>query len=557
MNIRRKLLCSFITTLISLGIITYFTNSAFSSIDEYLVINSETNEKIKQFNEMENALFDLNLTMTKYIVKTDSNLNVKSEELNQQFHKHANKLLALGIDNATRSKIEQFIRLEGQLYQIAQEMTVIQEKDYTMVTEQSSVLIADAMELANQIRDIHQSDLDNTQSALVFMTQFSNKVITAISILAFFVGLFMTWYISKIISKPLKQIAVAADEISNGNLLIKEVNVKNSDEIGHLASSFNKMLHNLRLLIANVKDTSNQVAASSEQLITSAEKTSSSSSQVTTALQEVASGSEIQGGAVEDTEKAINDLSKGVNRIISTASSLTEATSTASNQCNLGNDMLKEVTKQMNTINSSTAETNQLIIELDNNSQRIGEIINAITEIAEQTNLLALNASIESARAGEHGKGFAVVANEVRKLAEQSRNSANQISSIVNFIRDDIFKAVKMTKISLDQVKEGLSLVEDTGRSFGNILIAVENVNGEIQVLSALSTRMSSNMEDVHVSIKEVASVAQSASLNTADIAASSEEQLATMEEVNLSAINLAEVAKELKTQINKFKLEV
>ncbi|RCW76991.1 methyl-accepting chemotaxis protein [Saliterribacillus persicus] len=557
MNITKKLLLGFISILILLIIIASLTFSSFSHIEEFLSSNEDANVEVELFNEMEKEILNEYKAVTQYLVSSDNSFIDQFEKSNELFTNHAERLLST--DSKNESEIEEVINLEGRLHGLMNEMIMIKDstsnESYTELINESNTIISSVAEASDELRMGYHTQIEETNGGVLYMSQFSNKVISSISIVAIILGLAIALYISRIISKPLKQLAIAADEVSQGNLLIDEIKVKNRDEIGQLASSFNLMVLNLRDLIANVRDTSEQVAASAEELTASAEQTTSSTNQVTTAIQEVASGSESQGRATQDSANAISDLDKGIKQITDTASTLTESTSATAIQANTGNEMLKKVISQMYSISQSTKDTNELINELDNNSKKIGNIIGAITEIAEQTNLLALNAAIESARAGEHGKGFAVVADEVRKLAEQSRNSASQISNLVELTQNDIFRVVEMTKNSSEQVTEGRILVEDTGKSFGNILGAVDNVSEEISILSSLSKKMSVSMNDVNSSIKEVSSIAKSSISNTADIAASSEEQLATMEEVNMSASNLAKMAEELRNQISTFKI--
>ena len=207
------------------------------------------------------------------------------------------------------------------------------------------------------------------------------------------------------------------------------------------------------------------------------------------------------------------------------------------------------------SINHTTSETNAVIKDLDSKSAEIGKIIEVITGIADQTNLLALNAAIEAARAGEHGKGFAVVADEVRKLAELSRQSASQISGLIEVIQKETHQVVEMMNKGTVEISEGTQLVEETGRTFDQILKSIENVSSEIQEVSAISEEMSASVQQVNASIEEVTKIARDSVSSTAEIASATEEQLASMEEVASSSASLANLAENLREMVGKFKI--
>src|SRR5690606_4518894 len=126
-------------------------------------------------------------------------------------------------------------------------------------------------------------------------------------------------------------------------------------------------------------------------------------------------------------------------------------------------------------------------------SAEINEIVTVMTDIASQTSLLSLNASIEAARAGEHGRGFAVVASEVNKLAEMSRTSSDQIRQLIMHVQSDIAAASRSTVTGIEEFKQGMQAIEQTGAVFGRIVTAAQDVVGQIQEVSAAAEEMSAS----------------------------------------------------------------
>ncbi|MEY8742404.1 methyl-accepting chemotaxis protein [Bacillales bacterium AN1005] len=192
---------------------------------------------------------------------------------------------------------------------------------------------------------------------------------------------------------------------------------------------------------------------------------------------------------------------------------------------------------------------------MNDRSHEIGHITNVITGISAQTNLLALNAAIEAARAGEHGKGFAVVADEVRKLAEESTNSTEQIANLIQLIQNETNVTLETMEKAAEEVQSGLNVVNVAGSSFEKIEQAVNGVVSQIEDISESLKKLSRGTNSVKDSIKNVSNVAQESSMITQNISAATEEQLASMEEITSSSLALAKLADDLQVIINQFKI--
>ncbi|BCJ86548.1 hypothetical protein skT53_15330 [Effusibacillus dendaii] len=220
-----------------------------------------------------------------------------------------------------------------------------------------------------------------------------------------------------------------------------------------------------------------------------------------------------------------------------------------------GNQAIRTAISQMNSIQNTVSGLAKVITGLGERSQEIGQIVEAITSIASQTNLLALNAAIEAARAGEHGRGFAVVADEVRKLAEQSSISAQQISELIATIQEETNKAVESMERGTKEVSEGITAVNLAGESFEQIGHSITDVSSQMQEVSAASKQMSTNSQQVIKSIDTISEITESTAAGAQNVSAASEEQLATMEEITASANALAQMAEELQKIVMKFKV--
>ncbi|WP_341280601.1 methyl-accepting chemotaxis protein [Paenibacillus sp. FSL H8-0537] len=383
----------------------------------------------------------------------------------------------------------------------------------------------------------------------------SMNTIIAVVIIAVILALAIAIMIAQMVSRSVLKVSRAAEQIAQGDLTGETIVIKNRDEIGDLAKSFNAMTQSLREVIHSVSMTSSLVAASSEELMASADQNSKASEQISETIEELAVGTSEQVDMVKRSSQAIDEMSIGVEQIALRAQSVSTSALDAAAQSSEGNRTIQQAVVQMDSIQRSISSLAELVTGLGERSDEIGKITDVITAIATQTNLLALNAAIEAARAGDHGRGFAVVADEVRKLAEQSSASAMQITGLVSVIQKDTINAVQAVTMNKQEVSQGISVVTNAGEAFEQILDAVNKVAGEIQEVSASAEQMAASTDEVVSFVKQISHIAEEASGGAHNVSAATQEQLASMEEIASSAASLSSMAEELQDKISRFKV--
>jgi methyl-accepting chemotaxis protein len=361
--------------------------------------------------------------------------------------------------------------------------------------------------------------------------------------------------LSNSIVKPLSMIVKKLKSISEGDLQGEELQVKRKDEIGNLTQHLNQMSSYLKNLIKEINEHANHVSNTSRQLADSAEQTALATNQITQSIQELALSGDIQSQQAEESSEAMEEMITSVNKIVESAERMAANAQDTTNKSSQGHHSIQEVIRQMQEISASVKDSTAVIHLLNKHSKEIVDIVRNIVEIAGQTDLLALNATIEAARAGEYGRGFTVVAEEVRKLAEQSKQFSQRITNIVQQINRDIGQAVDlMGKVAKD-VESGLSIVDMAGISFQNILEATNNMAEYVQEVSAAAQQIYGNSNEVKISINKTIDLVKNSSSNIQNVSASAEENFAFIHELQNSVEEMNEMVVNLYNLVNRFKV--
>lgn len=336
------------------------------------------------------------------------------------------------------------------------------------------------------------------------------------------------YFVSRAIIQPLRSATLVMQDIAEGEGdLTKRLDVASQDETGQLATNFNLFLDKLQMIISDVTQATEQLAASSEQLTVSTERTV-----VATQSQQQETNS------VLDKMGHMSTQIHGVNQNTSEASVMADE---ANEQAKSGAMLAVEAMCGIDNLVSDIGEISQDITNLQESSDTIGSVVEVITNIAEQTNLLALNAAIEAARAGEQGRGFAVVADEVRTLANRTQASTQEINSIIDTLQSRTNHAVDVMKKATAQAQEEAKKVEETAESLGEIAGSVSQITGMNQQITQATSEQSSLMVEVDQSLKSMNDI--------------SERTTQDAQESNQIGINLADIASNLKYMVGQFKL--
>ena len=356
------------------------------------------------------------------------------------------------------------------------------------------------------------------------------------------------------IKNSVDTILEGARHIAAGDLRSK-IMLDGDDEFAHIAHQFNTMVESMQKMIRKIKATATDVAGSSEELTANANQSAQVTQNVAQSITEVAEAAEKQMSIVTKSSETIDDFQRGLEEVITNQRHAREQTQATAQKATEGNAFVQSTVEQMNSIAQTVQQTGEIVGKLGERSKEIGNIVEIISNISGQTNLLALNAAIEAARAGEHGRGFAVVAEEVRKLAEESQNASQKISELIQSIQEETNQAVASMEEGRREAEKGKENVTATGESFSEILTMIGDVKKASLAVSERVLQLRENMGSIVDGMGEVDTSAKGIGSESQNVSAATEEQAAGMEEIASSSRSLANMANDLQTETDKFKV--
>lgn len=352
------------------------------------------------------------------------------------------------------------------------------------------------------------------------------KSIAAIGI-GFILSISMGLYLTRIITRPLRESVNAANRLADGDLNIN-IEVKSKDETGQMLSAMKNMVNKLRGITGQIRGSAGTIASSSEEL-------SATTEQITSGINE-------QSNQLEQSSAATTEVSQTIIEVARNAADASESAKESVGIANDGKSVVEQTVSSMMKIAENVETSSQTIGELGESSKKIGDIIGVINDIASQTNLLALNAAIEAARAGEQGRGFAVVADEVRKLAEKTAKATEEITGMINKIQGDTDVSVKGMEKNKLEADEGVKLAGEAKESLDKIVNASERCLDQVNSIAAASEQQSAAVEEVSSNIENIAG----------NFGASRD----AVSQISQSTVELSQISNELMNLISWFKMD-
>lgn len=373
-----------------------------------------------------------------------------------------------------------------------------------------------------------------------------------VGLLVLVFGVVSGYFVSLTFTRPLIQLTENAEVLATGNL---NITIKTSwyGELETLALAMKKMLHNTKEICVSINQAVRQVEDSTREISVATDQTSNGADQVAASVSQVANGSQ----KIAESTSEIGVQSKGINQSVQTLAGHMErvmvSTADVTTRTLRGEEIMGDLAQKMQIFAAKAEEIQTGSYLLKEQTGQIRGITQIITGISEQTNLLALNAAIEAARAGEAGRGFAVVAEEVRKLAEGSKQSASQIASLIDEVTLNVENSARAAEEAVDLIEEQSGIGDRALNQFTEISQGTQSVAQLLAEMEEEVRQVVQMEEAVTRSVYEVAAMCQEDAAAAEEIAASTEEMSATISTIRDSARQLIVLMEELKDQSTRF----
>lgn len=380
----------------------------------------------------------------------------------------------------------------------------------------------------------------------ILVTTFVSLAVVAV--IAILIGMWMV----RMIARPLVTLMKLMDEGSKGNLNVR-MEQKSKDEIGMLTASFNVMMEQITQLVKQTNNSAQDVLDTATELTQASNKTAISAKEIAIATEEIANGATSLANEAERGNELTENISRQMDHVISANKEMESSARQVERSSQQGTEYLNELLQKTSVTGEMVNALTEKVDSLKSSTSSVLKVLDVMQNITQQTNILSLNATIEAARAGAAGRGFMVVADEIRQLADQSRQSITMVGEITDNIQKEMNETVQALSEASPLFQDQIKSVKETSQIFVSVQ---EQMEGFVQHLDSVTSsidELNQSQSVLSEAMSNVSAVAQQSSATSEEVASLSSEQETVGEQlVNLSN-KLENVSNGLKESLSKF----
>ena len=522
-SIRKKVLACNGVLLVILLLVLLFCVYELNKNQELLEKEERAVHELTEISEVEEKFVEFQLAATEFLLLLQNSSKEKRDKLYSEIY----EVISSAENPETKALAEDLKKYHQQVLSTAAYFIDDNKMQGSIALKQSTVVSGKIFSTLKKQYKFHKQEMDN----LIEEVHRSNNMVSfslyALLVMMIVVGFGMSMFLANLISDGIHRLKATIEEIESTGNLTQRADIKSNDEVGVLASAFNRLIESLAAIVRDVTHKSDQLASAAEQL-------SSVTAQTTVGIQR-------QSDQIHQVATAMNQMSSTVQEVAANAEHASSSADEGNNEAMNGRNVVAKTIAEIGDLAKDVKHSADVIEKLKGDSENIGTVLDVIKTIAEQTNLLALNAAIEAARAGEQGRGFAVVADEVRTLAQRTQESTTEIEELVATLQNGAQEAVEVMERSREKAENTVSQAEHAGTSLDAITQSVASILDMNTQIASAAEEQSATAEEINRNVNAIQDIAQQT--------ASGAEQTST------SSIELNQLGEQMRGLVAKFKV--
>ncbi|QAU11540.1 HAMP domain-containing protein [Halorubrum sp. BOL3-1] len=344
-------------------------------------------------------------------------------------------------------------------------------------------------------------------------------------------------------------------EAADGDLTVRlSVEPDDPEALREIADAFNEAVSELDATVADVRRFADEVADAGDAMTTSVDEVATAARETSGSIDEISAGAEKQNDRLVEIAGEMETMSSTTEEVAVSAEQVASTSERATELSDDGRSATRRAVEELHAVEERSQSATEAVTQLEDGTERIGVIVDTITEIADQTNLLALNASIEAARAGAAGSGFGVVADEVKSLAEETSDAAAEVESLIADLEGLTDESVTEMAAIRDRIDDGVDTVEAAESALADIDEQITEADEGVKEISDAMDEQARAVNDVTESVDDVAEISNRTSTNASSVAAAAEEQAVSSDRVSERVNELAERTTRLRESLATFR---